>query len=500
MSGQSSTPSPIQKRTTRLISTQWFAIGLVAVTVLAAFLRFAHIGARPIHYDEAVHGLQTIDFVQTGFYRYQGKFHGPVLYYLSALLDVAGVLSIRAGRILVASISLLMFPSLYVLRRHFDERSLLVAGFILAINPVVLWTSRFYRNDALLATALLVLISTYALYREQPTLGRGALVGSVAAFAFGTKEVILLLFPLTIGSLALLAHFDYRYSSRDRDEIESRYAPRGGRLAMVGVFLALSAFLYGGWPPNPFEAPIALLGGLKLWFTRGSSGDIEPLRYVKIFIEGSLVLLALGGLGCLSTYLRPRTTSVRWVFIAWLGGGSVLLSLQSHQGMWLAIFIATPLALIAGAFVTDFTDFVTGTLSATSRQTTFATVSVVLLLMTAGAGAATMNPYSASHPEISGFSTPAESVEGKEAFLYAANQSQKTDCTVAVGPWVQRYPRAWFLRSAMGYDFISTYKPNVWPAVIVYEKELPEVANRTTNRKIEGWHVYTPMQNCTASE
>lgn len=146
------------------------AVAVVAagIVVLAAALRFHHLGARPIHFDEGVHAYYAWRFATEGEFVYEPWRHGPLLYYATAppmrLIDD----SVVVGRAVVAAVSLAMLPALYLLRRDFPRSTLLFAASVLAIHPYALRTARLYRNDALLATFCLLGIGLYAAYRRRP--------------------------------------------------------------------------------------------------------------------------------------------------------------------------------------------------------------------------------------------------------------------------------------------------------------------------------------------
>jgi len=60
------------------------ALVFVALAVLAAALRFAALGARPMHADEAVHADKLGSLVEGRGYAYDpAEYHGPTLYYFA---------------------------------------------------------------------------------------------------------------------------------------------------------------------------------------------------------------------------------------------------------------------------------------------------------------------------------------------------------------------------------------------------------------------------------
>ena len=62
------------------------ALAVMAVLAigLACFYRMPDLGLRPMHTDEAIHGVKFIELCETGRFNYDpSDFHGPVLHYLT---------------------------------------------------------------------------------------------------------------------------------------------------------------------------------------------------------------------------------------------------------------------------------------------------------------------------------------------------------------------------------------------------------------------------------
>jgi hypothetical protein len=83
--------APTTRRLVSQLTAQHAALAvLVAATVVGAALRLVALDARPIHYDEGVHLIETWELLTDGTYTYTGYRHGPPLIYLSALLFNVG--------------------------------------------------------------------------------------------------------------------------------------------------------------------------------------------------------------------------------------------------------------------------------------------------------------------------------------------------------------------------------------------------------------------------
>src|SRR5258707_15898200 len=87
--------------------------GVFAALVLAAFvLRLLWLGARPLHHDESIHAYYSWRILTVGpsDYHYDPVYHGPALYYLTAMFEAllgpsdisARMLAVTSGLGLVA--------------------------------------------------------------------------------------------------------------------------------------------------------------------------------------------------------------------------------------------------------------------------------------------------------------------------------------------------------------------------------------------------------------
>src|SRR5688500_20372951 len=70
----------------------WLA-SCVAITAVAAFLRFFQLGLKPFHHDEGVNGFFLTSLFREGVYKYDpANYHGPTLYYITlAFAEVFGL-------------------------------------------------------------------------------------------------------------------------------------------------------------------------------------------------------------------------------------------------------------------------------------------------------------------------------------------------------------------------------------------------------------------------
>jgi len=174
----------------RDISKKTSMIILLCILGLSAILMFAKLGERPLHHDEGIHAVFAHkiykDFNNYG--GYDPTYHGPFLYYSNALVyHIFGATDFTA-RLLPALFGLGLVALVYTFSDRLGRGpSIIIAGMI-AISPIMVYFSRFIRNDIYIAvfSVLAVLgVLKYAKTRR----GIYMYVASASlALAFCTKE------------------------------------------------------------------------------------------------------------------------------------------------------------------------------------------------------------------------------------------------------------------------------------------------------------------------
>jgi mannosyltransferase len=301
--------------------TFWVIAGL---TVLAAGLRFASLGAQAYHHDEIVtasrvlragfwHAMEAVGFSESA----------PPLYYALAWLwtQVAGTGEVGL-RSLSAAAGVATVPVAYLLGAELrGRRTGILAAALVAVNPMLLWYSQEARGYSLLAllTAAAALCFVRALERGR----RRDLTGWGVASALALATHYFAIFPIAIEAAWLLW--------------------RRGRAAAAGLWIvALTGLAL---------APLAIhqmsLGhaewiggrslGHRLWeagvaFVIGETGDV--IARPEVVLPAVVPLLAvLGGLALLA--LRGDRRERR-------AGGVMLLVAAAAVAMPLALALFAP--------------------------------------------------------------------------------------------------------------------------------------------------------------
>jgi mannosyltransferase len=321
--------------------TFWIVAGL---TLLAAALRFATLGAQAYHHDEIVtasrvlrgsfwHAMDAVGFSESA----------PPLYYALAWLWTQVTGSGEVGlRSLSALAGVATVPVAFLLGSQLrGTRTGIVAAALVAVNPMLLWYSQEARGYALLAllTALAALYFVRALdrpRRDVPVIKHlyGPLITGTSSEG---RDVMLW---GIFSSLALATHYFALFPIA----LEAAWLlRRRGREAMVGLRIVIVAGL--------LLAPLAIhqtlegraewIGnhslGHRLWevaavFATGETGDIiaQPERLTPAIVPLLAIAMALALLA-----LRGERDERR-------AGGRMLALVAVTVGVPLAVALTVP--------------------------------------------------------------------------------------------------------------------------------------------------------------
>ena len=150
-------------------------------------LHLALLGERSFHHDESIHARAAYDLAHGGDYRYDPTYHGPLLYYLTAVsFRLAGDSDFTA-RLPVALAGVALVGVAWSLRRPFGHKAALWTGILATVSPTLLYYGRFLRMDLLeLLTASLAALLAWHAARGRP--GAWPWAGVGVGLALATKE------------------------------------------------------------------------------------------------------------------------------------------------------------------------------------------------------------------------------------------------------------------------------------------------------------------------
>ncbi|WP_181685914.1 flippase activity-associated protein Agl23 [Halorhabdus salina] len=209
-------------------------VALVAIVAVAVSMRLFGLGGRVAHYDEGRVAYWALHFAETGDFAYRYIIHGPVLQHVTRwLMPILGP-SDTTMRLPVAVIGATLLPgSVWLFRKHLRRSELVATAGLLALNPVLLYYSRFMRSDLLVATFMFVALGL--LVRFLDTRRPRYLYASAVfvALGFGSKENAVVYLLTWFGAAALLVEHTL-YKPEEYDSGFALLATNVQRLASQG--------------------------------------------------------------------------------------------------------------------------------------------------------------------------------------------------------------------------------------------------------------------------
>ncbi|WP_435145459.1 flippase activity-associated protein Agl23 [Halobaculum sp. P14] len=344
------------------------AVPLLAL--LALTLRLWGLGARAMHFDEARVGYWTLRYLDTGYFAYRPVVHGPFLSIATApLLDLFGASEFTV-RLLPAVLGGLLPLAAFGFRAALDDDETVALAAFLAVSPVLVFFSRFFREDLPLAAfAFAAVAAAYRGYTDgRPWLLVAA--GVLWGLALTTKENVVVYAACVLGAVGVALAVRWRIDGRSG----ARAALARARPLLPAVPVAAVAALAVAWvfyAPRGYSpgfddllaTPVAAVaaGTVSAWTTFAGSlwvgGHSHPyapylLHLLATVAVGApaLYACALAGVG---RELRGfvRGDAARPLVVA--AGAWGLVSLAGYpyatdiKAPWLAVHAAVPLAVPA---------------------------------------------------------------------------------------------------------------------------------------------------------
>ncbi|MFB6150350.1 MAG: flippase activity-associated protein Agl23 [Haloarculaceae archaeon] len=442
------------------------------VTLLALLARLYDLGGRVAHWDEARVAYWTMRYVETGNVRYRPIIHGPFYHHVNRLLfEVLGP-SDFSMRLVVAVVGGLLPLAALLFRDRLRGVEVVALALFLAVNPVVLYYSRFMRGDPLVAMFMFLAFALFVRGVDvRKTRYAYAAVGA-AALGFTVKENALLYLVCWVGAAVVVA--DHRLLDADRERHWTalvgghvRWAWRLFKRRFVTVvllaaeFLAVVVFFYaprgqtdagpGLWTAfaDPGKAPAVLetatVGAWQdfwgLWVSGGHQ-DHAYLPYLGDFLQTmghgalALSLFALVGFAA-DRYAADGPRDLVQACFVW-GFASVLgyPLVTDIMAPWATINAIVPLAVPAAVGVGLLARWTAGAFADAVHVETglgaFTLAVVAAVVVSASVGAVYLSPQSEGN-ELVQYAQPAGDVGPLMQRLDAAAADHEGTDVVVVG-------------------------------------------------------------------
>ncbi|MCO8243222.1 MULTISPECIES: flippase activity-associated protein Agl23 [unclassified Haladaptatus] len=181
---------------------------VVLITVVGLALRLVSLGARVAHQDEARVAYWIYTYSQNGVWYYRHIIHGPFLMQVNSIVFSLFGANDFTMRFVVALLGGLLPLAALLFRERLRPSETVALAFLFAANPVLLYYSRFMRNDVILGVAMVFALGFLVRYFDTHRLSY--FFAAVACFALGftMKENALLYVACWVGAGVLL--YDHR--------------------------------------------------------------------------------------------------------------------------------------------------------------------------------------------------------------------------------------------------------------------------------------------------
>jgi len=207
---------------------------VLAVTALALAVRLLGLGVRIFHWDEGRVGYWILRYHESGQFAYRPIVHGPFLFVVNDWVFSVPFLDATdfSARLIVALVGGLLPLSAWLLRDRLRDVEVVALAVVLAANPLLVYYSRFMRNDVLVGAFAFVALALLVRALDR---GDAVLVYPAAAamgLAFTTKENAVVYVLCYLGAGILLVDHRLFRAARDGRSIR-RVVTRDWRTALA---------------------------------------------------------------------------------------------------------------------------------------------------------------------------------------------------------------------------------------------------------------------------
>ncbi|MFC6873084.1 flippase activity-associated protein Agl23 [Halobellus marinus] len=373
---ETSPDSAVDAVESRSLPIDRVVIAVLGIAVVGLALRLVDLGARPFHWDEARVGYWALRYVETGAFQYRPVAGGPLLYHLDRMIFSLVGVSDRLARLPVAVLGAALPLCALLFRDRLDDAETVAFAAVLAVQPLVLYYSRFLRGDVPLALFGLAAVG-FAVRAWDRRSRRDAyaaavalpLAASASGFVVGYVACWLAALFLIVDQRSVAADGGRSARAavgtlRKRLEGTSTPAARAGLLA-TGVTAFLFAPRAGPGVPiglyDPSTVHLAVYEGTVGAFrrfvgvrivNRFPEGTHAILPYVadsgRLFLAVSLPVVLLGA----AATLRERYTETRRPVVEGVGYWGLLAvvvfpTIAEVSAPWTLVHVIVPLSLPA---------------------------------------------------------------------------------------------------------------------------------------------------------
>jgi uncharacterized protein (TIGR03663 family) len=351
---------------------RWLFLFLFAVSVGLAF-RLPALSKRPMHGDEAVHAMKFAALLQEGKYVYDPfEYHGPTLNYFTLIPAWLGAqdslqeINEFTLRIVPVFFGILLIVLLIFLKDELGWPATIFAALFTAISPAMVFYSRYYIQEMLLASFTFGLLVFGFRYFKKKKIVWALLSGAFLGLLHATKETFVIYIAAII--LALLLLILLSKSRKDKILTFSQFFANLGInhqkiiphfIAALFVASSVSILFYSSFFTNLEGISDSILA-LKNYLSRAGQNDwhIHPWYFYfqrlfffhagsQFFSEFFILVLAFAGF-CFSFSNKKSNNVLLKFFALYTLVLTAIFSLIPYKTPWNTLGFFHGLILMAG--------------------------------------------------------------------------------------------------------------------------------------------------------
>jgi len=478
--------------TNNVMSVKFWLLLLLIAGGLAWLYRSSDLSKRPMHTDEAVLGIKTIDVLNTGLFQYDPKdYHGPLLHFSTRWLG--RVLGWNAGNITegrlrfvtaLYGLALLLIPLL--LADALGRGGSAIAALFIAASPLMSFYSRYYIMETPFVFFCGLFMASLWRWSQSKNILWLVIAGASLGAAHAAKETVVLSFAaMTAGYLvarAIAGPFvakqqGYSFTKKNKGALRP--------WLIVPIFAALvSVAFYSNFFHDWKGVEESVLTYKNYLHRAGGAGLAQPWDYdlrLLFWNPNSLYhwseavvggLAVVGALSALFNLKRPTHERAFLVFLAVYAFGLLAIySVISYKTPWLMLGVDHALAMLGGVGASALFRLVPGNVPKAilgglltvglynlCHQTSLA---IDFQFTTPRYSASELNPYVLSH-------TTAKVPElAKRLHDMATLHPAKKGMPVQVIDAERGWPLPWYLRDLTHVGYQTTVPDNLREAAVI---------------------------------
>lgn len=333
----------------------------IVFILIAVFLRVYELGVRPYHHDESIHAFFSWKILQNGVaeYKYDPVYHGPTLYFSSALVMALFGDNDFTGRLSAVLFGLGVVGLAWPLRHYLGRWGALSFLVLVTFSPSWVYFTRFVRHDIYLAFCNLAAV--YLAFRYGETRKAKYLYVSAVALALActNKEDMYLIMPVFLAALAIMLVWGSLRGEQTLGEAVRESTSFFTKsivplITSLVIFMIIWVAMYSSFGTNPKELELFGLAPIRdaidYWWGQQTIKRIGGPWYYYIpelvLYEPMITFPALAAIIGAVTYDKLPSRFMRFC-VVWGVGMLAVYGWAQEKVPWLLIPQLVPLTILA---------------------------------------------------------------------------------------------------------------------------------------------------------